>query len=192
MDDLRTHSEVAAEYAAEKQRLAAQFPHDRAAYSDTKGPFLWEVHPPGRRMGSSTGMDARSHRRLNRSVRGPRWGRGRSATPGHQRTTAESRPAGQSRCRRIAAGPESGLPALSRQRFGFESLTAHPTNSQLRTPQADQAQGVLLSFLSPGQSGLVDVRGWALRLGAAAARARQTGAGAAAARALTAPGPSLG
>ena len=43
---------------------------------------------------------------------GPRWGRERSATPGHQRTTAVSRRPSQRRCRGIAAGPGSALPAL--------------------------------------------------------------------------------
>jgi GrpB-like predicted nucleotidyltransferase (UPF0157 family) len=42
-DYLRTQPEVVAEYIALKRRLAAQFPHNGAAYTDAKGPFLWEV-----------------------------------------------------------------------------------------------------------------------------------------------------
>src|SRR6266508_3188887 len=43
---------------------------------------------------------------------GPRWGRGLSASPGHQRTAAVSRRPGKSRWRPIAAGPPGGLAAL--------------------------------------------------------------------------------
>ena len=42
-DYLRTQPEVGADYIALKRRLAAQFPHNGAAYTDAKGPFLWEV-----------------------------------------------------------------------------------------------------------------------------------------------------
>ena len=42
-DYLRTHPEAGAEYTAVKRRLAARFPHDGAAYTEAKGPFLWEV-----------------------------------------------------------------------------------------------------------------------------------------------------
>jgi GrpB-like predicted nucleotidyltransferase (UPF0157 family) len=42
-DYLRAHAEVAAEYAAVKQRLALQFRDDRRAYVDAKGPLLWEI-----------------------------------------------------------------------------------------------------------------------------------------------------
>ena len=42
-DYLRAHPEVAAEYAAEKRRLALRFREDRHAYSDAKGPCVWEV-----------------------------------------------------------------------------------------------------------------------------------------------------
>jgi GrpB-like predicted nucleotidyltransferase (UPF0157 family) len=42
-DYLRAHAEVAAEYAAVKQRLALRFRDDRRAYVEAKGPFLWEI-----------------------------------------------------------------------------------------------------------------------------------------------------
>jgi GrpB-like predicted nucleotidyltransferase (UPF0157 family) len=42
-DYLRAHAEVAAEYAAVKQRLALRFRDDRPAYVDAKGPLLWEI-----------------------------------------------------------------------------------------------------------------------------------------------------
>jgi GrpB-like predicted nucleotidyltransferase (UPF0157 family) len=42
-DYLRTHPQAGAEYTAVKRRLAAQFPHDGAPYTEAKGPFLWEV-----------------------------------------------------------------------------------------------------------------------------------------------------
>jgi GrpB-like predicted nucleotidyltransferase (UPF0157 family) len=42
-DYLRTHPEAGTEYAEEKRRLAAQFPHDGAAYTKAKGPILWEI-----------------------------------------------------------------------------------------------------------------------------------------------------
>jgi GrpB-like predicted nucleotidyltransferase (UPF0157 family) len=42
-DYLRAHAEVAAEYAAVKQRLAVRFRDDRRAYVDAKGPVLWEI-----------------------------------------------------------------------------------------------------------------------------------------------------
>jgi GrpB-like predicted nucleotidyltransferase (UPF0157 family) len=42
-DYLRAHPEAGAEYTAVKRRLAARFPHDGAAYTEAKGPFLWEV-----------------------------------------------------------------------------------------------------------------------------------------------------
>jgi GrpB-like predicted nucleotidyltransferase (UPF0157 family) len=42
-DYLRAHAEVAAEYAAVKQRLALQFRDDRRAYVDAKEPLLWEI-----------------------------------------------------------------------------------------------------------------------------------------------------
>jgi GrpB-like predicted nucleotidyltransferase (UPF0157 family) len=42
-DYLRAHSDAAAEYAAVKRRLALRFRNDRRAYTDAKGPFLWEV-----------------------------------------------------------------------------------------------------------------------------------------------------
>ena len=42
-DYLRAHAEVAAEYAAVKQRLALRFRDDRRAYVDAKGPVLWEI-----------------------------------------------------------------------------------------------------------------------------------------------------
>jgi GrpB-like predicted nucleotidyltransferase (UPF0157 family) len=42
-DYLRTHREVADEYAAVKRRLASRFGEDRHGYTDAKGPFLWEV-----------------------------------------------------------------------------------------------------------------------------------------------------
>jgi GrpB-like predicted nucleotidyltransferase (UPF0157 family) len=42
-DYLRAHRAVAAEYEAVKRRLAIRFPDDRQAYTDAKGPFLWEI-----------------------------------------------------------------------------------------------------------------------------------------------------
>ena len=42
-DYLRVHHEVAAEYAALKRRLAAQFRDDRRGYTQAKVPFLWAV-----------------------------------------------------------------------------------------------------------------------------------------------------
>ena len=47
-DHLRSHSEVAAEYAALKRRLAAQFEHDREAYTEAKGAFVNGVLRRGR------------------------------------------------------------------------------------------------------------------------------------------------
>jgi GrpB-like predicted nucleotidyltransferase (UPF0157 family) len=42
-DYLRTHPEVAAEYGTLKRRLANRYRDDRRAYTDAKGPFLWEI-----------------------------------------------------------------------------------------------------------------------------------------------------
>jgi GrpB-like predicted nucleotidyltransferase (UPF0157 family) len=42
-DYLRAYSDDAAAYDRLKRRLAAQFPNDRAAYTDAKVPFTWEV-----------------------------------------------------------------------------------------------------------------------------------------------------
>ena len=42
-DYLRAHDEDAQRYAALKQRLAAQYRDDRAGYTDSKGPFVWEI-----------------------------------------------------------------------------------------------------------------------------------------------------
>ena len=42
-DYLRVRREVAAEYAALKRRLAAQFRDDRRGYTRAKGPFLWAI-----------------------------------------------------------------------------------------------------------------------------------------------------
>jgi GrpB-like predicted nucleotidyltransferase (UPF0157 family) len=42
-DYLRDHSDVAAEYAVLKRRLAEQYQFDREAYSDAKGPFIRHV-----------------------------------------------------------------------------------------------------------------------------------------------------
>jgi GrpB-like predicted nucleotidyltransferase (UPF0157 family) len=42
-DYLRAHPEAGAEYAAVKRRLAAQFAHDGAAYTEAKGPLLWAI-----------------------------------------------------------------------------------------------------------------------------------------------------
>jgi GrpB-like predicted nucleotidyltransferase (UPF0157 family) len=42
-DYLRGHRGVAKEYEAVKRRLAARFPHDRAAYTQAKVPFMWQV-----------------------------------------------------------------------------------------------------------------------------------------------------
>jgi hypothetical protein len=63
---------------------------------------------------------------------GPRWGRERSATPGHQRTTAVNRRPGQSACQTIAAGPRTGLPALLRQRFGVRVPGGAPPSAPVR------------------------------------------------------------
>ena len=40
---LRTHAGDADAYGQLKQRLAGQFPDDRAAYADAKVPFFWEL-----------------------------------------------------------------------------------------------------------------------------------------------------
>lgn len=42
-DYLRVHPDVGAEYAALKQRLAAQFPNDRVAYTIGKGDFIARI-----------------------------------------------------------------------------------------------------------------------------------------------------
>ena len=42
-DYLRTHADDAAAYENLKRSLSAQFAHDRAAYTDAKAPFFWEV-----------------------------------------------------------------------------------------------------------------------------------------------------
>jgi GrpB-like predicted nucleotidyltransferase (UPF0157 family) len=42
-DYLRTHPEADAQYAAVKRHLVTQFPHDDAAYTEAKGPFLWAI-----------------------------------------------------------------------------------------------------------------------------------------------------
>jgi GrpB-like predicted nucleotidyltransferase (UPF0157 family) len=42
-DYLRTHADNAAAYENLKRRLAAQFAHDGAAYTNAKMPFFWEV-----------------------------------------------------------------------------------------------------------------------------------------------------
>lgn len=42
-DYLRVSAATAAQYAAVKRRLAAQFPHDRVAYTDAKAAFCWEI-----------------------------------------------------------------------------------------------------------------------------------------------------
>jgi GrpB-like predicted nucleotidyltransferase (UPF0157 family) len=42
-DYLRIHREVAKEYAALKRRLAAEFEHDREAYTEAKADFIQEV-----------------------------------------------------------------------------------------------------------------------------------------------------
>jgi GrpB-like predicted nucleotidyltransferase (UPF0157 family) len=42
-DYLRRHPAAAADYAATKRRLAAQHPHDRAAYATAKCPCIWEL-----------------------------------------------------------------------------------------------------------------------------------------------------
>ncbi len=39
----RTHADDAAVYERLKRRLAAQFEHDGAAYTNAKVPFLWDV-----------------------------------------------------------------------------------------------------------------------------------------------------
>jgi GrpB-like predicted nucleotidyltransferase (UPF0157 family) len=42
-DYLRVDRDIAAEYAAVKRRLAAQFPHDGVAYTNAKASFCWEI-----------------------------------------------------------------------------------------------------------------------------------------------------
>lgn len=42
-DFLRINMDTAAEYAAVKRRLAAQFPHDGLAYTNAKASFCWEI-----------------------------------------------------------------------------------------------------------------------------------------------------
>jgi GrpB-like predicted nucleotidyltransferase (UPF0157 family) len=42
-DYLRAHRDAAAEYEAVKRRLAIRFRDDRAAYTNAKAPFMWEV-----------------------------------------------------------------------------------------------------------------------------------------------------
>lgn len=42
-DYLRINTDTAAEYAAVKRRLAAQFPHDGQAYTNAKTSFCWEI-----------------------------------------------------------------------------------------------------------------------------------------------------
>ena len=42
-DYLREHADVASEYSALKQRLAAEFPNDRTAYTDGKGEFIKRI-----------------------------------------------------------------------------------------------------------------------------------------------------
>jgi GrpB-like predicted nucleotidyltransferase (UPF0157 family) len=42
-DYLRAHRAVAAEYAAVKRGLAIRLGDDRRAYSEAKGPFMWEI-----------------------------------------------------------------------------------------------------------------------------------------------------
>jgi GrpB-like predicted nucleotidyltransferase (UPF0157 family) len=42
-DYLRCHASTAAEFAAVKRRLADQFRHDGAGYTDAKTPYVWEI-----------------------------------------------------------------------------------------------------------------------------------------------------
>ncbi|MCA1676385.1 MAG: GrpB family protein [Actinobacteria bacterium] len=42
-DYLRAHPDECAAYEKLKRRLAAEFPHDGATYTDAKVPFFWEV-----------------------------------------------------------------------------------------------------------------------------------------------------
>jgi GrpB-like predicted nucleotidyltransferase (UPF0157 family) len=42
-DYLRTHRAAAAEYAAAKRRLAAEFPHDGLAYTNAKTGIVWQL-----------------------------------------------------------------------------------------------------------------------------------------------------
>jgi GrpB-like predicted nucleotidyltransferase (UPF0157 family) len=42
-DFLRTHGEAAAGYAAVKRDLAARYAHQRDAYTDAKGPIMWDL-----------------------------------------------------------------------------------------------------------------------------------------------------
>ena len=47
-DALRGNEQLAQQYWRLKQRLAARFPNDRAAYTDAKGEFIRSVIEPGR------------------------------------------------------------------------------------------------------------------------------------------------
>lgn len=40
---MRMHSEVAAQYAHLKAGLAERYAEDRHAYTEAKGPFIWDV-----------------------------------------------------------------------------------------------------------------------------------------------------
>ena len=42
-DFLRSHGQAAAEYAAVKRDLAARYAHARHAYTDAKGPIVWDL-----------------------------------------------------------------------------------------------------------------------------------------------------
>ncbi|MGW0192645.1 GrpB family protein [Nonomuraea sp. NPDC003201] len=42
-DYLRAHPGAAAEYAAVKRRLAAEFRHERQRYVEAKRPFIWDT-----------------------------------------------------------------------------------------------------------------------------------------------------
>ena len=54
-DYLRTHAEAATRYEAVKRDLAARFHHDRHAYTDAKGDFLWKAIREADEWASATG-----------------------------------------------------------------------------------------------------------------------------------------
>ena len=58
-DYLRTHPEVAAEYAAMKRELAEKYRRDRDAYTDAKGPFIREVERRAEEWVRATGWTIR-------------------------------------------------------------------------------------------------------------------------------------
>jgi GrpB-like predicted nucleotidyltransferase (UPF0157 family) len=54
-DFMRTHPEEAARYAALKRQLARQYRSNRSAYTDGKGPFIWDIMGQADRWSQETG-----------------------------------------------------------------------------------------------------------------------------------------